>query len=226
MMNRNMSDNNCFQTEGWALLERWLNGMMKHQLDRTFGEFLAGGLLCPSCAHIHGRCADAVPAFLYAYERTGDNKYLEAAIALQDWSNRNVTLKDGSWINDVNGMWQGITVFGAFALSESLRLFGHLLPESVAAQWRQRLTAACDFLMDFMRIDTANINYPLSTGATLSSASLVLNRAEYGARGRELAHAGLAYFSDNLLIFGEGRPQNGFSHRGYRPVDLGYNVEE
>ena len=42
------------------LLQTWCDGLLAHQLDRPGQPEADGGLLCPACGFIHGRCADAV----------------------------------------------------------------------------------------------------------------------------------------------------------------------
>ena len=63
---------------------------------------LHGAFLLPILgAMIHGRCGDAVYPLLRVAHSTGDSKYLRTAILVHDWSERNVSQADGSWINDV-----------------------------------------------------------------------------------------------------------------------------
>jgi hypothetical protein len=157
---------------------------------------------------------------------TGDDKYITAAVRVQEWADNNVSEPDGSWLNDVAGSWKGITVFGALALGESLRHHGDLLPDDIRRKWENRLRGAAEFLHHFITIDTGNINYPLSCSAALAVASIVLDESKYAERARVLAHEGLEYFTENGILFGEGRPQKEVSRRGCRPVDLGYNIEE
>ena len=75
-------------------------------------------------------------------------------------------------------------------------------------------------------MNTGNINYPITASAALTVAGIVLDNSSYLEKGREFAHNSLKYFSKNRLLFGEGSPQNGFSPKGCRAIDLGYNVEE
>jgi hypothetical protein len=208
------------------LLKIWTDRLLDLQLPDCYGPGLAGGIICPVCSRIHGRCADSVYGFMRMARITGDERYLDAAIRVQTWADNNVSEPDGSWLNDVAGSWKGITVFGAVSLGESLRLHGDLLPDDIRRKWENRLRCAADFLHDFMTINTGNINYPLTCSAALAVASLVLGESKYADKARALAHEGLEYFTENGILFGEGCPQNGLSRRGCRPVDLGYNIEE
>jgi hypothetical protein len=205
------------------LLARWCGALLAHQVRevRTPGAF--GGILCPLCSRIHGRSADAIHPFLRIARISGDTRYLDAAVRLQAWSDH-VGRSDGSWVNEAVGNdWKGITVFGLLAHAESLRHHGALLDASVRRRWEERLARAARFVFDLMQISTGNINYPISGAAALAVANRVLGEPRYGRRARELAHASLAYISrENKLLFGEGKPQDGVTAGGCRPVGLGY----
>lgn len=43
-----------------TLLKTWCDGLIDHQIVAMRDPAFYGGLLCPACAHIHGRCGDAV----------------------------------------------------------------------------------------------------------------------------------------------------------------------
>jgi len=208
------------------LLTAWCDGLLGLQAAECRWPSLSGGLWCPACSCIHGRCADAVYPLLAQARATGADRYLDAAVRLQAWSDH-VTLPDGSWLNDSLGHdWRGITVFGAIALGEALRHHGDLLAAPVHARWRERFRRAIAFLDAFMTMETGNINYPVSCAAAFAIAAELLDTPRYADRARAFAHDSLAYFSPNLLLFGEGSPHAGMTSRGCRAVDLGYNVEE
>ncbi len=211
------------------LLEKWCDALTRLQITEIDARGIQGGIMCPACSRIHGRCADAVYPLMYMAHTTGDRRYLNAAVRLQKWSDH-VTMPDGSWINEPSGAssrWKGITVFGAVALGEALRHHGDILPADVRSHWLDRLRRAVEFLYGFMTMATGHINYPVACSAAMAIAGKVLDEPRYSVRGRELAHNSLAYFSqENRILFGEGMPQNGTTPKGCRPVDLGYNVEE
>lgn len=211
------------------LLKKWCDALVKLQITEIDLRGIHGGIMCPACSRIHGRCADAVYPLMYMAHATGDQRYLDAAIRLREWSDH-VTFPDGSWVNEPSGAewtWKGITVFGAVALGEALRRHGDILPADVRSRWMDRLARATEFLYGFMTMSLTHINYPVTCSATMVVAGKVLDEPRYTARGRELAHNALSYFSqDNRILFGEGVPQDGKTPRGCRPIDLGYNVEE
>lgn len=209
------------------LLRTWCDGLLPHQLGAAQGPALQGALLCPACALIHGRCGDAVYPLLHMAHTTGDQKYLQAALAVYDWTERQVSRPDGSWINDVVlSNWQGITVFHTIAVAEALHHHGEVLDSRTQARWRDRIARAAKFLDGFMNIETGNINYPITGSYCLALCGQMLGESKYSDHARQLAHQAMDYITPNGLIVGEGHPLNGRTPKGCRPVDLGYNVEE
>jgi hypothetical protein len=188
---------------------------------------LYGGIACPACALIHGRCGDAVYPLLRMAHSSGDVRYVEAAKRVHEWSEQTVSRRDGSWVNDVTlSSWKGITVFHAIALAEALRRHGSVLDANARTQWTERLAKAAKFLDGFITIETGNINYPVTASYAFVVCGEVLGEARYRDRARDLAHTSLEYFTSNGLLFGEGHPLQAITKKKCRPVDLGYNVEE
>jgi hypothetical protein len=209
------------------LLQTWCDGLLAHQETAIHNPALHGGLLCPACALIHGRCGDAVYPLLRMAHTTGNAKYLNAALLVHEWSEQQVSCADGSWVNDVTlSSWKGITVFHAISLAEALHHHGELLDTPTRRRWTDRLARAAKFLDDFITIETGNINYPITASFCFALCGQVLGEQHYLDRARDLAHTALNYFTPNGLLFGEGHPQTGLSAKHCRPVDLGYNVEE
>jgi hypothetical protein len=207
------------------LLQEWCDALISLQLDEIKTPGIYGGIMCPACSRIHGRCADAVYPLMYMAHRTGEQCYLDAAIKLQKWSDH-VSSPDGSWVNETEKSWKGITVFGALTLGEAIRHHGMILEKETYVKWIDRLNKTSEFIYNTFTMDTGNINYPITASATLTVAGKVLDNSRFISKGREFAHKSLEYLSENKLIFGEGNPKNGYSPKGGRSVDLGYNVEE
>jgi hypothetical protein len=208
------------------LLTTWSQALLAHQVKEIKTPGLHGGLLCPLCSRIHGRSGEAVYPFMYLAQTTGEAAYLEAAIALQAWS-EHVSRPDGSWVNEPTGNeWKGITVGGALALGEALRWHGGLLETSVRQRWEARLFSAAQFIDGFIQPSQNNINYPASASAALAVAAEVLGEPRFKQKARSLAQISVACLTPNKLLFGEGNPPAGVSPRGCRAVDLGYNLEE
>ena len=208
-----------------TLLQTWCDGLIAHQIAEGENR---GGLHCPACDFVHGRCGDAVYPLLALFSRNKNEKYRRAALEVFDWSQRHVSQADGSFLNEnYVGAWKGITCFSALSLGEALRHHGeHLTPE-IRQIWLERLRYAADFLLDWMDFETGDINYPISTAAALALAWALLGDEKYRKRARELAYFGLEHFTANGLLWGEGpRAKDDLSPRGLRPIDVGYNVEE
>lgn len=209
------------------LLKTWCDGLLPYQVGAMQGPALQGALLCPACALIHGRCGDAVYPLLHMAHTTGDAKYRDAALQVYDWTERQVSRADGSWINDVVlSNWQGITVFHTISVAEALNHHGDVLDAKTRARWTDRVARAAKFLDGFLTIETGNINYPITGAYCLALCGEMLGEAKYAAHARQLAHAALEHIGPTGLIYGEGHPLDGITPRGCRPVDLGYNVEE
>ena len=57
-------------------LKTWCDGLLARQVTELRDPAFYGGLLCPSCAIIHGRCGDAVYPLLRMAHSMGEAKYL------------------------------------------------------------------------------------------------------------------------------------------------------
>lgn len=187
---------------------------------------LDGGIMCPSCSRIHGRSIEAIYPFLKRADETKDEAYTKAALDLFKWT-ENLSYPDGAWGNDLHIFeWKGITVFNAMVLAQSLKMYGHILPDNDRTQWTDRLHKAANYIHDNFDIRTGNINYPMSATHALQLCSEVLNEPKYADKAKILADECLQYFSDDLIVFGEGHPQTGVTKRGSRPIDIAYNIDE
>ncbi|MGB7265571.1 MAG: hypothetical protein WBC92_08660 [Terracidiphilus sp.] len=208
-------------------LRAWCDGLLARQVTEFRYPALYGGLLCPACVLIHGRCGDAVYPLLRMAHSTGEAKYVRAAMLVHEWSQAQVSRADGSWVNDVTlSTWQGITVFHTIALAEALEHHGVVLDAATRATWTDRLAAAAKFLDGFITIETGNVNYPVTATLAFQLSGQVLGDTHYAERARALAHQVMNQFTPDGFLFGEGHPLQGLSPKGCRPVDLGYNVEE
>lgn len=217
-----------FDTLSRDLLRDWCDGMLALQIHDPSDPSKHGALACPACDFIHGRCMDAVYPFLHMAKVTGDDKYLDAGIAVFEWS-KNVSQDDGSWtVMPDPKSWRGITVFGAIALAETLHRHGGLLEDATRRRWHERLGRAGDYIyQNFTALDFSNVNYGCTGIYAMNLLGSFLDRPAYGDRSRQLASALKDFLTKpNGLLLGEGKPATKTSPRGCRPVDLGYNVEE
>jgi len=210
-----------------GLLTDWCDAMISVQVNNPEDLTVHGALYCPACDKIHGRCMDAVYPFLYMADKTGEEKYLNAAIDVMKWS-ENVSMPDGSWTVIPNPKsWKGISVFGAIALGEALHHHGNVLPKEIKKQWTERLRKAADFIHKNFTIDYSHVNYAFTAVYALNFLGRMFENQDYIAHSKELA-AELPNWltTPNKLIFGENKPADEPSNKGLLPVDLGYNVEE
>ncbi|GAB5552771.1 MAG: hypothetical protein Sapg2KO_23620 [Saprospiraceae bacterium] len=210
------------------LLKDWCDGMIKHQTLEPSDPSRHGMLVCPACEEVDARLMDAVYPFLHLAKATGEQKYLDAGIALFEWG-ENVSRPDGSWTNTLDPKsWNGITVFGAISLAEALHYHGDLLDENRRKRWTNRLSEAAAFVYKKFSIDTTNINYGMTTVYAMNLMGRVLDNPVYTERSKVLAQDAKAYFTKaNQLLFGEVKPKrNVLSPKGLPGIDLGYNVEE
>ena len=209
----------------FELLKEWCDALVAHQITQFKQKELYGGIMCPACARIHGRCGDAIYPLLFMADKTKDDTYLESAKRLFQWA-ENMVRPDGSYINDTNSDWKGITVFSSIQLGEALYYHGHLLDDTTKKRWLERFRTAVDFL--YFHIDTlgGNINYPITCAASMTVAARLLGETKYAEKAKSLARKALAFITEDGLLFGEGHPNDGTSGKNCRAVDLGYNVEE
>lgn len=211
------------------LLKDWCDGMIKVQVIEPSNPKVHGMLTCPACDTVHTRCFDAVYPFLYMAKATGEQKYLDAGIAVFEWS-ENVTRPDGAWTNELKpNSWDGITAFGAVSLAEALKYHGDLLEDERRERWMVRLRKAAEFTyIKFDAIDTTNVNYGASCIYVFNLLGRVLDEPKYLKRSKKLASDIKAYFTEtNTFLFGEIKPTaHKLSPKGLPGIDLGYNVEE
>jgi hypothetical protein len=209
------------------LLADWCGGMLACQLRRPGDHTSNGALWSPGDNTMLGRGVDAVYPFLWYAHKTEDERFRDAAVAIMDWTNRNLSLPDGSWKNGLQENWQGITVFTATSIAEALKYHGCLLESTTRQAWEERLSLAAEWLYRTIDIEYSNINYPIANAYAMAILGRVLGETRYSARARELAHAALGCFTPrDRLLAGEGGRPSATSKKGCYAVDLAYNVEE
>lgn len=207
------------------LLLTWCDALTKLQIDMPQPE-LNGGILCPACGMIHGRCIEAVYPLMRAADFTGDNRYPDAAKALFAWG-ENVVCSDGGAKNDIKSEWKGITVFSAAALHDALRYHGHLLDKDEKAKWETRLRLMGDWLLDNIKIGSkAYINYYAGAACADALIGKYFGDDALIERAEELAGYCFSHISENGLLYGEGMPHDAMTKKGCRAIDFCYDAEE
>jgi len=210
-----------------SLATQWAQTLVRLQItDINSGHY--GTMIYPPENKVHGRMGDTFYPFLYFAKATNDQRYLDAAVLLYRWMERTVSQDDGSWLNEpVKNSWKGTTVFTSIALAEALKLHGGLLDNHFRQQIMDRLRRSGDYIFNNFSIDYGNVNYPVAGSYCLSLLGELLDNKQYKAKGKELAHTALKFFTrHNQFLHGEGTPYYTPSAKGCFSVDLGYNVEE
>ncbi|MBC7809277.1 MAG: hypothetical protein H7145_24345 [Akkermansiaceae bacterium] len=207
-----------------ALLADWCEGLLRHQINAPADPERHGALICPDCGFLHGRCADAVYPFIRMARATGEDRWIQVAVAVQRWSHT-VSHENGSFRNDVSGNnWDGITVFAVLALAEALHEHGDLLPDATRSRWMERLERAARWINGVDWADHGTINYPISAAAALAAASRVLGDGMLLDTARHWGTWARDYFLPGGILFGEGPRVP--TKRGIYAVDALYNLEE
>ena len=211
-----------------GLFNTWMDAFLRLQVKGTGSKELDGGFLCPACEWEHGRTPDAVWPLTWAWKHTGERKYLDAAVRLVKWGRLNMERGNGAWINDPNAQWRGITVFGQTALGRALVLAKDDLPDEVRRDWTDafaRMTGYCyDWIEDPKT--SVNVNYRAAYPLAMEFAYRLLGDGKYRKSGDGQMAFVEKFIADDGLFFGEAKPSECVSKRGFRGVDLGYNMEE
>lgn len=209
-----------------ALLKQWCDRLLSLQIKDSNNVETNGGIWCPCCGRIHGRCGDAMYPFMVLADITGNRKYVQAAKDLFEWTENNCSHEDGSYDNEVDVPWKGITVFASIQLGDCLLSYSHLLDEETRQKWTVRYRAASEFLWEHLMELNGDVNYPITCAAAMALAYRLLGDLSFRDQASALIDFAKSRVTEDLLIFGEGKPKKIPSDKGCYPVDLAYNVEE
>jgi len=178
-----------------------------------------GALQCPACNVLHTRAAEAVYPLSVAFKRTGDVKYLRAAVALGNWLIRQ-QLPDGSW-KETPEEWTGTTTDQLLMMVHAYRNVKQKLSKADAERWEHSMRMAADFLVDVMNPEFASINYCTTTTATLATMNRYFPNDAYLTKARTLAAQILAKMDDDGFIQGEGERAYDIKYG----ADIGYEID-
>ena len=209
----------------YKLMKEWCDTLLSYQV-RTATPYTDGGLLCPACHVIHGRIADLCFPLTVIWSRTGDEKYLEEADRLIDWSEYNLQTHDGLWYNDITNRWYATSAFSAMSIGDAIYHFGDKLPLKYKEKWMAIFVRMCDV---FMTLDTREsfrpvTNYYCGISALLALAWRLTGDGRYYEKSKYWVNVALSRFDVDGLLYGEGYPTD--SADGTHTVDMGYDLEE
>lgn len=207
------------------LLKQWCDKLIELQITEIKNPLFYGGILCPSCAMIHGRIADAVYPFTLMYQKTGDRKYLDAAKRVVDWSEHNLLRADGGIYNDKCSGWKGISVFYATALGDTLTYHSECLDGETKEKWLNIFLRLAEFVYSFFdKNRRTNVNYYATICPVMAYAYKFTGDEKYKQKAFDRYNWIKNQFTENGLLFGEGPDKQ--TKKNCKYVDIGYNVEE
>lgn len=195
------------ENEYMELLKSWCDGLIGLQFKEENNPRLDGGIFCPSCMMIHGRCHDAIYPMMVLADRLNEEKYLTAAKRLFQWS-ENLLCDDGSYYNDAQNDWAGITVFSVIALTHALEFHASLLSDQEKELWETRLYTTAEWVFQTITPQfDVNINYHAACAEAMALTGTYFQREKYLRRSDEMADFCMRYISEEGLFFGEGKPR-------------------
>lgn len=207
------------------LLKVWCDRLVDLQLDSADTR-LCGGIICPACHFIHGRCGDAIYPLVTVAEVTGDKKYLDAAKKLFVWTEKNMVRDDGTVINDSMNMWKGISVFYATSLLEALLHHSSILDKETEKSWSSRAKIILDVLITYIENCGTAVNYSAAMCSALALAYTYFKDEKYLTHANRYADSVMKFFDSDGIIAGEPKADLTPTKKGCLPVDIGYNTEE
>lgn len=209
----------------YNLMKEWCDTLLSYQV-RTKTPYTDGALLCPACHVAHGRVADLCFPLTVIWSRTGEERYLEEADRLIDWSEYNLQTSDGLWYNDITNRWYATSAFSAMSMGEAVYHFGDKLPLKYKEKWMSIFVRMCDTIMT---LDTREsfrpvTNYYCGIAALLAMAWRLTGDERYYEKSKYWVGVALSRFDSDGLLYGEGYPVD--SADGTHTVDMGYDLEE
>ena len=207
------------------LLKEYCDGLISVQYtgeDKAF----RGGFWCRACKMIHGRSPDAVYPLAVMYKKTGERKYLDAALMAFEYG-ETMLCSDGSLYNDSQANWRYTTVFHTIAVFETLHSLGTRLSETQRELLLKRAKGMAEWLYDNLDENSQpNINYCATNSLALQYAGMFFNEEKYLRQAKHLAQYAYRHFTENGLFYGESKNHDAYSPLKCRSVDIGYDLEE
>ena len=206
------------------LLKAWCDGLIERQIVDAYDKNMNGGFLCPACKTVHGRGDNAIYAFYYMFDRTGEEKYRKAAELCFDFQ-ENFICDDGGLYNDANVTWKAITVFSAISYLKTLENFSEHIRDK--EKFEKRTLNMVNWVYNNLTLNFySNINYQCATSLCMALAGKYFSCSNFTKRAEEILLYCVNNFTENGILYGEGHPHNITSKKGCKAIDIGYNVEE
>ncbi len=214
----------------YKLLKKWLDTLLAYQLKEIEDSRLKGCLICPACGVNHGRIYDLMYPLALVYKTEKDEKYLNSAREIFNWSENNIVNTDGLYFNDWKNEWFGISFFAADSYYEALKLSA--FPEDFhnkIAEAYKRLCEALEKHGMFTRNakNKANINYYCGGVCVMAQAYEFFGEEKYLNKANELKCMVLERITPDKMLLGESYHSEIMKSKGgFYSVDIGYNLEE
>ena len=207
------------------LLLQWTEALLSHQIQE--GEE-AGNVSCPACRIVHGRIIDTVWPFTWLWQRTADPRYLDAARDAVSWGEKHMQQSDGSYKNDYDSNWRGITEFSQISLGKTLLRFKDVLPEDLYEGWRDLFLRQTEYIYRWAQgpRGNLNVNYQAARPLCMELAWRITGEERFREMAVAQSKSILEHIAPDGILFGESHPSDYLSPKGLRGVDMGYNVEE
>ena len=207
------------------LLLQWTDALLSLQIRE--GEE-AGNVSCPACGIVHGRIIDTVWPLTWLWQRTSDSRYLDAARAAVSWGEKHMQQSDGSYKNDYNSNWRGITEFSQISLGKTLLRFKDMLPEDLCEAWNDLFLRQTEYIYRWAQgpRGNLNVNYQAARPLCMELAWRITGEERFREMALAQSKSIVEHIGPDGIFFGETHPSDYLSPRGLRGVDIGYNVEE
>ncbi len=205
------------------LIKLFCDTLIEHQEQRQAA--WQGGIYCPACQTIHGRCGDAIFPLYVMYIETGEQKYKQAARMLVNYM-RKMQLPDGSWLNEKMGTWKGTTVFQLLSLCHSYDVLNKAEMKADMAMLEPMIDTSANWVSQtFGDGGETNVNYFISSATALKWVSIIKPNPHYEQQAASLMERyGLQQLTADGYLLGEkttGRPYT----RVTSTIDIGYNLD-
>lgn len=184
-----------------------------------------GGIWCPGCQTVHGRCGDAIFPLYYLYVQSGRPEYAHAARLLRRFIAARQQ-RDGSWLNELSAEWKGTTVFQLLSLCHAYQYLSAHDESAEAETLKEMIASAAEWVSaEFGGGGNTNINYYLTSAVALYRAHQIVGAPHYARQAERLMNdcIDMNLTRDGFLV-GEKtvlRPHTRVSST----VDIGYNLD-